>query len=273
MMSNERPLTPWQKKAHEIIFEADTPAGKAFDVALLWLIILSVLAVMLESVGSINARWGPQLRLLEWIATAIFTVEYVLRILSTGRPLKYIFSFFGLVDLLSIIPTYLALFISGAQTLLVIRTLRLLRVFRVLKLVRFVGEAHVLTEALKASARKIIVFLGAVVVMTVIIGSVMYIVEGGQDSSFSSIPQSMYWAIVTLTTVGYGDIAPQTETGKFLASCVMILGYGIIAVPTGIVSVAIAQKSDITTQSCPTCSREGHDIDARHCKFCGSSLA
>ena len=258
---------------HEIIFEADTPAGKAFDVSLMVLIILSVIAVMLESTASVAARYGEYLRAFEWIVTILFTIEYILRLYCVGRPVRYARSFFGIVDLLAILPTYLSLIIPGTQSLLVIRALRLLRVFRVLKLAHFVGEARELRAALRASARKIIVFLGAVLTIVIIVGSMMYLIEG-EANGFTSIPTSIYWAIVTMTTVGYGDIAPQTALGKILASIIMIMGYGIIAVPTGIVSVELAGvvRKRITTQACPDCGAGGHAIDAVHCKFCGAKL-
>jgi len=260
-------------RIHEIIFEADTPAGKAFDVALLVMIILSVVAVMLESTSTLAARYGHALRTFEWIVTILFTIEYLLRLYCVRQPLRYARSFFGIVDLLAILPTYLSLVIPGAQSLLVIRALRLLRVFRVLKLAHFVGEASELTAALRASARKIIVFLGAVLTLVIIVGSLMYLIEG-EANGFSSIPVSIYWAIVTMTTVGYGDIAPQTALGKILASAIMIMGYGIIAVPTGIVSVELAgvTRKRITTQACPECGAGGHDSDAIYCKFCGAKI-
>jgi voltage-gated potassium channel len=263
----------FRSRLHEIIFEADTPAGKAFGVALLILIILSVIAVMLESTSTIAARYGTWLRAFEWVVTILFTIEYLLRLYSAGNPLRYARSFFGIVDLLAILPSYLSIFIPGAQSLLVIRALRLLRVFRVLKLAHFVGEASELRAALRASARKIIVFIGAVLTIVVIVGSMMYLIEG-EANGFTSIPVSIYWAIVTMTTVGYGDIAPQTPLGKILASVIMIMGYGIIAVPTGIVSVELAgvTRKKITTQACPQCGAEGHDTDAVHCKYCGETL-
>ena len=266
----------WRHRLHEIIFEADTPGGKAFDVALLLAIVLSILAVMLESVTEIRETWGPQLRAAEWFFTLLFTVEYVLRLVSVRKPLAYALSFFGLVDLLAIAPTYLSVFIAGTQSLLVIRSLRLLRVFRILKLAHFVGEARMLRSALRASSRKITVFLVTVVTLVLIIGALMYLIEG-EESGFTSIPQSIYWAIVTMTTVGYGDIAPQTVLGKLLASVVMIVGYGIIAVPTGIVTVEMSRAVDaasrqVSTQACPSCGAGGHDHDAKHCKYCGEEL-
>jgi len=263
----------WRERLHEIIFEADTAEGRAFDLALLVCIVASVAAVLLESVASVRARWGGPLRAAEWTFTILFTIEYALRIVSVGRPLRYALSFFGVVDLLAIAPTYLSLVVSGTQSLIVIRALRLLRVFRVLKLAQFVGEARQLQAALTASLHKITVFLGAVVTLVLIVGSMMYLIEG-ERNGFTSIPQSIYWAIVTLTTVGYGDIAPQTLPGKILASTVMILGYGIIAVPTGIVTVELAgvRRHELTTQACPECSAEGHDADASYCKHCGARL-
>jgi voltage-gated potassium channel len=230
--------------------------------------------VLLESVAGIRARWGTELRAAEWLFTGLFTVEYGLRLVSVKRPGRYAGSFFGLVDLLAIVPTYLSLLIAGAQTLIVIRALRLLRVFRVLKLAHFLGEAHHLGLALRASVRKIVVFLGTVLTLVLIVGSLMYLIEGAA-SGFTSIPEAIYWAIVTLTTVGYGDIAPETVLGRLLASVVMILGYAIIAVPTGIVTVemaAIRRGGRVSTQACPSCAAEGHDPDARFCKRCGAGL-
>ncbi len=267
------PAVGVRARLHEIIFEADTPAGKLFDLALLVAIVASVVAVLLESVPSIRAEYGSTLRVIEWGFSILFTVEYVLRLVSVGRPLKYALSFFGIIDLLAIVPTYLSLVFTGTQSLLVIRALRLLRVFRVLKLGHFVGEARMLELALRASARKIVIFLGTVVTMVLIVGALMYLIEG-EEHGYTSIPQSIYWAIVTMTTVGYGDLTPQTVPGKFLASVVMILGYGIIAVPTGIVTVelAAAGRGQVSTQACPQCSAEGHDVDATFCKRCGAKL-
>jgi voltage-gated potassium channel len=263
----------WRQRLHTVVFEADTPAGKAFDVLVLASIAISVLVVMFESVASVRAIYGPALVGLEWLFTILFTLEYGLRLLSVRRPWRYAVSFFGVVDLLSILPSYLSLVAPGAQYLLVIRILRLLRIFRVLKLVEYVGEAGVLGRALWASRRKIGVFLLTVVTLVVIIGALMYVVEGEQYG-FTSIPISIYWAVVTLTTVGYGDLSPQTPLGQALAVVVMLLGYGIIAVPTGIVTVELgrAPLTQMTTQACPTCAAEGHDSDAVYCKYCGGQL-
>lgn len=263
----------WRLVLHEVIFEADTAAGKAFDIVLILSILVSVAAVMLDSMGEVQARYGRLFYGIEWFFTIVFTVEYVLRLLSVSRPLKYAKSFFGVVDLMAIIPTYISLVLPGSQYFLVIRVLRILRIFRILKLVPFLGEAQLLVRALRASSRKIIVFLYTVLTLVVIFGALMYVVEGG-GSGFTSIPRSIYWAIVTMTTVGYGDIAPQTGFGQALASMVMILGYGIIAVPTGIVTVEMSHTflGKVSTQACPACSAEGHDADARHCKYCGAAL-
>lgn len=258
---------------HEIIFEAETPAGKLFDVILLWAIVLSVATVILESVTGFQSEYGAILKWVEWFFTILFTIEYILRIFSVHRPLSYIFSFYGMVDLIAIVPTYLSLYFSGVHSLLVIRSMRMLRVFRVFKLGRYLGEANILWTALKASRPKITVFLVTVLSLVLITGTVMYLIEGAANG-FTSIPKSIYWAIVTMTTVGYGDITPQTILGQFIASAIMIMGYAIIAVPTGIVSVEIANASKlkINTIACPSCTVEGHDTDAIHCRFCGARL-
>jgi len=263
----------WRDKIHEIIFEADTPAGKLFDEVLIVCIISSVLVVMLDSVDWIGEKYQMLFYVLEWIFTIIFSIEYVLRLITVRRPVKYATSFFGVVDLLTVIPTYLDLFLPGARFLLVIRILRVLRIFRVLKLAKYVGEANLLVRAISASSRKITIFLFAVISIVTILGSLMYIVEGPRNG-YTNIPISIYWAIVTLTTVGYGDISPHTALGQGLAVIVMIMGYSIIAVPTGIVTVELSQafKQGITTRACKDCSGEGHDEDAKHCKFCGSEL-
>lgn len=267
-------LSDWRLRLHDIIFEADTPLGKLFDVTLLWFIGFSVLAVMLESVASINAEFGVYLRVAEWFFTIYFTIEYLLRILIVWRPLSYIFSFYGIVDLLAILPTYLSLFFFDTHYLLMIRALRLLRVFRVFKLGRYVSEAQVLRDALTASRPKITVFLGSVLTLVLVMGALMYLIEG-EENGFTSIPRSIYWAIVTMTTVGYGDIAPRTPLGQGLAAILMILGYGIIAIPTGIVSAELARKpgeAKVSTHCCLECSREGHDTDAGFCKYCGAKF-
>ncbi len=264
----------WRPLLHEIIFEADTPAGKAFDVILIWSIIISVMTVVLESVAGFRNTYGTVFYIIEWSFTVLFTIEYFLRLISLKRPLRYAISFFGIVDLLAVIPTYLSIFVPGSQYLLSVRILRLLRIFRVLKLSAYISEAKVIMTALRASRRKISVFLLAVLAIVVIIGSLMYVIEG-EENGFSDIPVSIYWAIVTLTTVGYGDISPQTAMGKALASIVMVIGYGIIAVPTGIVTVEISQavkKAAASTQACPACGAQVHDTDAAYCKYCGAHL-
>jgi voltage-gated potassium channel len=264
---------PWQHVLHEVIYEADTRSGKIFDVVLIICILLSVIAVLLESVQEIRAEHGSLLIRIEWFFTILFTIEYLLRLVSVGRPVKYASSFFGVVDLLAILPTYLSLLFPGTHYLLVIRALRILRVFRVLKLVPYVRESAMLMQALRASRRKIMIFLYAVLTLVIIIGSIMYMIEG-EENGFTSIPRSIYWAIVTLTTVGYGDIAPNTAIGQALAAVVMIMGYAIIAVPTGIVTAELTQvkSKDVSTQACPQCSAEGHDVDALFCKRCGAKL-
>ncbi len=258
-----------------IIFEADTPAGKAFDVALLVASLTSVVAVMLDSVAPIRAVYGRGLDVAEWVFTILFTVEYVLRLVCVPIPWHYARSFFGVVDLLAILPTYLSLLVPGAEHLLVIRGLRLLRIFRVFKLGRFLGEANILRNALAGSRHKITVFLGTIAILVTILGTAMYLIEG-EENGFTSIPLAVYWSIVTMTTVGYGDLAPQTAAGKALASVVMILGYSIIAVPTGIVTAEIVESAaaarKVTTRCCPECMAEGHDLDARFCKACGANL-
>ncbi len=264
----------WRERVRRIIFEADTPAGRLFDVALLWVILVSVVAVMLESITSIGDEYGPALRIFEWTVTGHFTIEYALRLASVREPFRYARSFFGLVDLMAILPTFLSLLLPGSHSLLIIRSLRLLRVFRVLKLVSYLGEADVLMGAIRSSAVKVTVFLGTVLVLIAITGTAMYLIEG-EENGFTSIPRSMYWAVVTMTTVGYGDIAPQTVLGQVLAVVVMIMGYSIIAVPTGIVSAELvgARHNPITTRSCPSCTSEGHTREARYCRDCGAELA
>lgn len=258
-----------KEKVYKIIFEHDTPAGKAFDVWLIYLVLFSVVMVMLETVESLASQYVIFFMVVEWFFTLVFTVELLLRVYSSPQPLKYIFSFYGLVDLLSIIPTYISSLIPGAQSFAVIRSLRMLRIFRILKLKNYTKAGQVLTDAMMASRPKIIVFLGVIVSLVFIIGAVMYLVEG-KEGGFTSIPMSVYWAVVTMTTVGYGDITPQTPLGQFISSIVMIIGYGVIAVPTGIISAEIS-KSDGKEQ-CKHCSHSVIDSNARFCTACGKEL-
>ncbi len=270
-----RRLAPWREKLHEVIFEADTPLGKAFDVMLLVAIMVSVLIVVLESVEAIGSRFGPQLVILEWVFTGLFTLEYVLRLIAVRSPTAYARSFFGVVDVLAVLPTFASLLVPGAQSLLVIRALRLLRIFRVFKVARYLGELTVLIRAIRATKAKITVFLLVMMTMVLIMGAGMYVIEGSQPGTgFTSIPRGIYWAIVTLTTVGYGDIAPQTRMGQMVAAVAMILGYSLIIIPTGIFSVELVQAAQkkTTTQCCSLCMREGHDEDATFCKYCGAGL-
>lgn len=263
----------WRLLLHEVIFEADTPAGKFFDVALILAIILSIIAVMFESVAEIRNEHGQLLNVIEWIFTILFTIEYGLRIISLGQPWRYIRSFYGLVDLIAILPTYISMIVPGSQYLMVIRVLRLLRIFRVLKLAQYLNEAEYLLKAMRASARKISVFLFAILTLVLIFGSLMYIIEG-DESGFTSIGVSCYWAITTLTTVGYGDLSPQSPLGRAVASIIMIMGYGVIAVPTGIVTAELVAPitGKVSTQACPDCGAEKHSYDAIHCKYCGTEL-
>ncbi len=265
-----------RKKLFTIIFGTDTPAGKLFDVVLLLLILVSVLAVMLESVNTINDRYGKELRTIEWIVTAFFTVEYIARAAVVSRPRQYIFSFFGIIDLVAILPSYLSLLVGGAQGLAIVRALRLLRVFRILKLVHFVSEAQVLGKALKSSRYKIIVFFLFLLILVFIFGTLMYLIEGSENG-FHSIPLSIYWAIVTLTTVGFGDITPQTVVGQFAASIIMLLGYAIIAIPTGIVGAEIYKEVGKVSRLdpaliCPACGMESHLYNSKNCHQCGHTL-
>ncbi|MGB5981116.1 MAG: ion transporter [Nonlabens sp.] len=275
-----------RRKIHEIIYEADTPMGKLFDVVLLGVIIISLILVCLESVPALDKKYHDEFILAEWIITVFFTLEYFLRIYSINKPTKYIFSFFGIVDFLSTIPMYLTFFFGGINALIAFRSLRLLRVFRILKITRYIGEADKLKKAIKLSSPKIAVFLFAVMVLSIIMGTLMYLVEGPiEGSKFTSIPTSIYWCIVTLTTVGFGDIAPQTPLGQFIAAIIMIMGYGIIAVPTGIVSAEYSQSDKeeekdinsssyrhVNTQVCQNCLAKKHQDDAQFCHKCGYSL-
>jgi voltage-gated potassium channel len=263
----------WRERLHEIIFRSDTRAGRLFDLGLLVAILASVLAVMLESVAEVRARHEWELHVVEWALTLLFTVEYALRLLCVRNPWRYATSFFGLVDLLGILPTYLALIFPGAQALMTIRLLRMMRIFRILRLAQYVGESATLSRALLASRPKIVVFVVFVLSVVCSVGALMYVVEG-PEHGFSSIPAAIYWAIVTLTTVGYGDITPETSLGRVCASAVMILGYGVLAVPTGIVTTELALASRVRgpARSCPGCASEDHDRDALHCKRCGQKL-
>ena len=275
-MSKSNQSKSWREKVHEIIYEADTPAGKLFDVLLLIVILISILLVMLESVESIEAEYAAFLNISEWVITILFSLEYILRIITVKKPKVYIFSFYGIIDLLSTIPKYLSLFFVDTHSLIALRALRLMRVFRILKLTRFIGESANLGKALKRSRAKIAVFVSFVIVLCVILGTVMYLVESEQDSGFSSIPRSVYWAVVTLTTVGYGDIAPITALGQFIASLIMILGYGIIAVPTGIVTSEMTKTEEKliphNTQACSNCNETYHQDDAEYCHKCGYKI-
>ncbi|MFT4944054.1 MAG: voltage-gated potassium channel [Flavobacteriales bacterium] len=270
-----------KNKLHTIIYEADTPMGKLFDVVLLILILVSVILVMLESVTSIDTHYHDLLYFGEWVITIFFTIEYILRIITVKKASNYIFSFYGIIDLLSTIPLYLSFILAGSNALLAVRALRLLRVFRILKITRYMGEANKLNKALRDSKPKILVFLFAVLILSIIAGTIMYLVEGEQ-SGFVSIPTSVYWCIVTLTTVGFGDIAPVTPLGQFIAAIIMIMGYGIIAVPTGIVSAEYASKKThtvddpeyihVNTQSCQNCNENNHHDNAEFCHKCGTTL-
>jgi voltage-gated potassium channel len=275
-MSEAKPsktVAPWRQKLWVIIFESDTPAGKAFDVILLIAILVSVAVVLLESTPGLDPAVSRTLIILEFGFTILFTIEYIMRLISVRRPLRYVLSFYGIVDLLAVLPTYISLFVPGAQYFLVVRILRLLRVFRVLKLGMYLSQAELLGRAMRASRIKIGVFLFTVLNIVVIVGAAMYVIEGPQNG-FTSIPISIYWAVVTMTTVGYGDLAPLTTLGRILASLVMLIGYGIIAVPTGIVTVEMVRSRDEISESpCPSCRRTGHEEDAHFCKYCGSSLS
>lgn len=270
---DQHPEAARRRRLHEIIFEADTRAGRAFDVALLVLILASISVVMLESVRWIREDHGALLRALEWAFTILFSIEYALRLYSVRSPLRYALSPLGIIDFLAIVPTYLSLFIPGAQTLLVVRVLRLLRVFRIFKLAEYLRESSVLASALKASRRKITVFLLTVLTIVLIVGTMMYVVEG-PSHGFTNIPVSVYWAVVTLTTVGYGDLSPATPLGRMLAVIVMLMGYAIIAVPTGIVTMELTRARDlpVSTQACPSCGIGGHEYGANFCRRCGAAL-
>jgi voltage-gated potassium channel len=267
-------LSPWRESLNEVIFGSETPLGRAFDIGLSISIVLSVIVIMLDSVEAIQSRYGQAIYITEWLFTLLFTLEYGLRLISVRRPWLYFTSFFGLVDLVSILPSYLILLFPGAQSMLAIRILRLLRVFRILKLSAYMNEAQIMMTALSKSSRKIMVFLYSVFMIVVVLGSLVYVAES-REAGFTSIPVSVYWAIVTLTTVGYGDISPQTPLGQLLASTIMIMGYGIIAVPTGIYSAELIRtytEGKVRNDACPDCGRTGHDFDADYCKYCGHAL-
>ena len=274
-MKDYQPKSGWRNKLHEIIYGTHTPAGKLFDIVLLVVIVYSVIIVMLESVPRIDSEYHEFLNISEWIVTILFTIEYIVRIVCIRKPSKYIFSFFGIVDFLSTIPKYLSFFVVGSQYITAFRALRLLRVFRILKLVRFVGESNNLLRALRASRAKIFIFVFFVLIVSVLLGTIMYLVEG-PEHGFNSIPHSVYWTIVTLTTVGYGDISPETGIGQFIATFIMIIGYGIIAVPTGIVTVEYSKqrkkKDEDTLLACSNCLTTGHIEEAVHCYNCGAKL-
>jgi voltage-gated potassium channel len=271
----ESATAPWRHRLHTVIFEADTPAGRAFDIALICAIALSVVLVIAESATTGSVRIARILFVGEWALTILFTLEYIARLIAVRRPLAYATSFFGIVDLMAILPAYASIFVGGGRYFLVVRALRLLRIFRIFKLAHFLNQANVLTTALRASRVKIAVFLSTVLTLVVIIGALMYVIEG-PGNGFTSIPMGMYWAVVTLTTVGYGDVAPSTNLGRFVASLVMILGYGIIAVPTGIVTTelvnAARRPEDVSGQACPACAAEGHPVGAKFCFSCGGAL-
>lgn len=273
-MDGARDASGWRRALYVIIFKTDTSAGRLFDVLLIVSILVSVAVVMLDSVASVRAEHGPLLYGMEWFFTILFTIEYVLRLLCVRRPLRYARSFFGVIDLLAILPSYIDLLVPGGHFLLAIRILRVLRIFRVLKLAHYLSEANYLLDALIASRRKVTVFFGTVLALVVVMGSIMYVVEG-EENGFTSIPVSVYWAIVTITTVGYGDISPQTVLGRAIAAVCMIMGYSIIAVPTGIVTVELTQaaaRRPVISRTCNACETQGHDGDAVYCKRCGAEL-
>ena len=268
--------TPWRERAHEIIFEADTPAGKSFDVALIAAIGASVAVVVLSTLPSASHEPYRTIFLtLEWIFTALFTAEYILRLIIVRKPWRYATSFFGIIDLLSILPAFIGLIVPGGERLLVVRTLRLLRIFRVFKLARYLSEASALREALIQSRHKVAVFLATVLIVVLIASAIMHVVEGNAgNTDFDSMPSAMYWAIITMTTVGYGDITPITVLGKLTTAILVLVGYSLIIIPTGIISAEIAGhgKTTITTRTCPSCMAEGHDPNAKYCKACGEPL-
>lgn len=264
----------WQDSMYNVIFKADTISGKCFDVVLIIIIALSVITVIINTVNTIEQEYGDILNLAEWVFTIIFTIEYILRLICCKKPIAYARSFFGIVDLFAVLPTYISFFLPGSQVLIVIRILRVLRVFRVLKLVKYIGESDLLIDALRSSRRKITVFLFSVLTIAIIFGSIMYLVET-PENGFTSIPRGIYWAVVTLTTVGYGDMIPKTHIGQAISMVIMIMGYGIIAVPTGIVTAEITRAmghKKVASNICEGCGYRWHDDDAVYCKHCGNSL-
>ncbi|WP_340122761.1 ion transporter [Methylobacter svalbardensis] len=275
-MSTRTRIETFRHTLYQIIYQANTPAGKGFDIALMILILISVLTITLDSVADISQRYGEQLATAEWVFTTLFTVEYILRIFCIHRPIKYIISFYGLIDLLAIVPSYLGIFISDSHYLQVIRILRVLRIFRVLKLVRFINQSNLLINALMASRLKITIFMFTISTLLVIFGSAMYLIEG-PEHGFANIPVSIYWAVVTLTTVGFGDITPQTDLGRAISAVVMISGYTIIAVPTGIFTAELSQEmkrqnTRVDERVCSKCRKIGHEMEANYCRICGTEL-
>ena len=272
---DNKPTNSWRKRIHEIIYEVDTKAGKNFDILLLITIIISVILVVLESVETINLKYSVFLNLCEWVITILFSLEYIMRIICVKKPLKYIFSFYGIIDLLSTIPKYLSLFIVGTQPIATLRALRLMRVFKILKMNRFIGASTNFRRLLIASRAKIIVFLLFIIILSIILGTIMYLIEGNLNNGFENIPKSIYWAIVTLTTVGYGDIVPSTTLGQVFSSLIMILGYSIIAIGIVTSNMSLAQRKELklNTQSCSNCLENIHTDNAKFCSKCGESLA
>ncbi|MET0855759.1 MAG: ion transporter [Telluria sp.] len=273
-----KPPAGWRRRLYNIVFEADTKSGRTFDIALVIAIIVSIIVVVLDSVPSLNARHNMKVNALEWGITILFTAEYIARLVCVRHPIRYATSFFGIIDLLSVLPTYFSLFVPEAAVLLDIRILRLLRVFRIFKLTLYINEYTMLGGALRASGRKILVFLSVVLMAVLILGTVMYVVEGPKHG-YTSIPVAMYWATVTMTTVGYGDITPQTGLGKLIASFMMLLGWGILAVPTGIVTaemtsqrMGLRRAARESRRTCDACHTKGHDAKSKFCKDCGAAL-
>lgn len=274
MKENKDSVKNWKSKLHEIIYEADTPVGKWFDIVLIFLILSSIILVILESVESFDQEFHQFLYISEWFITIVFSIEYIARFLSINKPFKYVFSFYGIIDLLSTIPLYLSFIFPGSQVLIVIRAIRLLRLFRILKMVKFIGEARKLKNALWDSRTKITVFIFAIMVLSIIIGTLMYLIEG-EEAGFTSIPKGIYWTIVTMTTVGFGDMVPLTALGQTISVVVMVMGYGIIAVPTGIVSAEFSRQNKLihtNTQACPNCNAHYHNDNAKYCYNCGYLL-